>query len=607
MKEKGNISINTENILPIIKKWLYSDKDIFLREVISNSIDAITKHKKVVSMDEGQAPDNYRIDVKVNKKNKTITISDNGIGMTADEVKKYINQIAFSGAVDFFEKYKDKSDAQDQIIGHFGLGFYSIYMVAEYAELQTKSYLENEEAVYWKSDGTSGYEIEAGTRKSHGTDLILHINSDKENKDLVNLWKVREILEKYCKFLPIEIYLSEEGAKKDKEEEEKPINNTSPLWLKDPKDCTDEEYKDFYREVFHDFKEPLFWIHLNMDYPVSLRGIVYFPKMTTEYNVMEGQIRLYSNQVYVADNIKEVIPEFLLLLKGVIDCPDLPLNVSRSFLQQDGYSSKIAGHITKKVSDKLKEIHKKEKDEYYKYWDDINVFVKYGCLKEEKFYDRVKNDIVYKDIYGNYHSLEDYKKGLAEKKQKDDVIYYVNDQKKQSQYVEIFKQEDFNAVILDNVLDPHFISFIESKISGTSFESIDSGIKNVMEKEEKVEGFDSVKTYFEELLKEKNVSVELKSLKTSDLSAVITINEYENRMQGMQMLYGVDMPQSNTLVLNIENSAIKNFDNIDQEDKKKDRALYIYQLAMLAAGKLEGDDLRDFLLENNKMLTMKEE
>ena len=605
MKEKGNISINTENILPIIKKWLYSDKDIFLREVVSNAIDAVTKHKKVSSLGESEQPEKYRIDVKVNKKNKTVTVSDNGIGMTFDEVKQYINQIAFSGAIDFFEKYKDKTDATDQIIGHFGLGFYSVFMVSEYVEIQTKSYIESEQPVYWKSDGTSGYEMSEGTRQSHGTDIIMHINSDKENKDLVNVWKMREILDKYCKFLPVEIYLSEEGVKKDKEgedaSEEKPVNNTSPLWLKDAKDCTDEEYKAFYREVFRDFKEPLFWIHLKMDYPVNLRGILYFPKLTNEYNTLEGKIQLYCNQVYVADNIKEVIPEYLLLLKGVIDCPDLPLNVSRSFLQNDGYSGKIAGHISKKVSDKLKQLYKSDAEQYYKYWDDINIFVKYGCLKEEKFYDKVKDIIVYKDIYDKHHTLEQYRKINEEKKHKD-VIYYVSDMQKQAQYINIFKEHQQNAVILDNILDSHFLTFIESNNPGTSFMSIDSGIKDVLAEEGATEGFDDIKKFFLELLKDKKVSVEVEALKSSDVSAVIISDEYESRMKNMQTVYGMEFPTSNTLVLNTQHPVISKLAAMKDERKKSDIALYIYQLAMLSAGKLEKEDMTDFLKRNNEML-----
>ncbi|HQO69252.1 MAG TPA: molecular chaperone HtpG [Clostridia bacterium] len=601
MNEKGNISINTENILPIIKKWLYSDKDIFLREVVSNAIDAITKHKKVASLGESAKPERYRVDVKVNKKDKTITVSDNGIGMTFEEVKQYINQIAFSGAIDFFEKYKDKTDAQDQIIGHFGLGFYSVFMVSDFVEIQTRSFVESEKPVYWKSDGASGYEMSEGSRQTHGTDVILHINSDKENKDLVNVWKMREILEKYCRFLPVEIYLSEDGAKKDDKQEEKPVNNTSPLWLKDAKECTDEQYKEFYKEVFHDFKEPLFWIHLKMDYPVNLRGILYFPKLTNEYNTLEGKIQLYCNQVYVADNIKEVIPEFLLLLKGVIDCPDLPLNVSRSFLQNDGYSGKIAGHISKKVSDKLKQLYKDDAEQYSKYWDDINIFVKYGCLKEEKFYDKVKDCIIYKDIYGKYHTLDQYKKAVEDKKQKD-KIYYVTDMQKQAQYINMFKEHELNAVILDNILDSHFISFIESKNQGTSFMGIDSGIKDVLGEDSKTEGFDDVKKFFEDLLKEKNVAVEIQSLKASDVSAVITANEYENRMKSMQTMYGMDLPSTNTLVLNIQNPVVKKLAAIEDEQKKKDVAIYVYQLAMLAAGKLEKEDMTDFLRRNNEML-----
>jgi molecular chaperone HtpG len=602
MNEKGNISINTENILPIIKKWLYSDKDIFLREVVSNAVDAITKHKKVAAIGEDEAAPKYRVDVKVNKKENIITVSDNGIGMTFDDVKQYINQIAFSGAIDFFEKYKDKTDAKDQIIGHFGLGFYSVFMVSENVEIETKSYIKTEGAVHWQSDGVSGFEMTEGKRDSHGTDIILHINSDKENKELMNVWKLREILEKYCKFLPYEIYLSEEGAKKDGDD--KPINNISPLWLKDAKDCTDEEYKKFYTDVFHDYREPLFWIHLKMDYPINLHGILYFPKLTNDYNTMEGKIQLYCNQVYVADNIKEVIPEYLLLLKGVIDCPDLPLNVSRSFLQNDGYSTKISGHISKKVSDKLKQLYKSDAQQYYKYWDDINLFVKYGCLKEDKFYDKVKECIVYKDLYGKHYTFDEYRK-LAEDKDKrfKDKIFYVSDQKTQAQYMNMFKEHELNAVILDNVLDPHFISFIESKNSGVTFESIDSAIKDVLGTDEKVEGFDGVKKYFEDLLKDNKVTVELKAMKATDVSGVITANEYENRMKGMQSIYGsMDLPMSNTLVLNTENPSVKKLAAMEDGDKKKDIAMYIYQLAMLTAGKLEKDGMSDFIKRINEML-----
>ncbi|HNZ41256.1 MAG TPA: hypothetical protein PKJ65_05160 [Clostridia bacterium] len=396
-----------------------------------------------------------------------------------------------------------------------------------------------------------------------------------------------------------------EQEKKDKEgedaSEEKPVNNTSPLWLKDAKDCTDEEYKAFYREVFRDFKEPLFWIHLKMDYPVNLRGILYFPKLTNEYNTLEGKIQLYCNQVYVADNIKEVIPEYLLLLKGVIDCPDLPLNVSRSFLQNDGYSGKIAGHISKKVSDKLKQLYKSDAEQYYKYWDDINIFVKYGCLKEEKFYDKVKDIIVYKDIYDKHHTLEQYRKINEEKKHKD-VIYYVSDMQKQAQYINIFKEHQQNAVILDNILDSHFLTFIESNNPGTSFMSIDSGIKDVLAEEGATEGFDDIKKFFLELLKDKKVSVEVEALKSSDVSAVIISDEYESRMKNMQTMYGMEFPSSNTLVLNTQHPVISKLAAMKDERKKSDIAIYIYQLAMLSAGKLEKEDMTDFLKRNNEML-----
>ena len=488
--KQGSISIDTENIFPIIKKWLYSDKDIFIRELISNGCDAVSKHKRLVALGEVNSDDKpYKITVAVSKKNKTLEFSDNGIGMTADEIDKYINQVAFSGAEDFFNKYKDKMEESNDIIGHFGLGFYSAFMVSSNVEIDTLSYLEGAKPIRWQSADGMQFEItEDGTRTERGTTITLTLAEDSE--EFLDEYNLRSIITKYCSFLPVEIYLEntdrlEEEAKKKAEEENKksedgsddktseetkdevkpmPLNDTNPLWLKSPKDCTDEEYIKFYQQVFNVFDEPLFWIHLNVDYPFNLKGILYFPKLRNEFELVEGKVKLYNNQVFVADNIKEVIPEFLLLLKGVIDCPDLPLNVSRSFLQNDRDVSKISKHIVKKVADKLKSLCKNEREKYEGFWDDIQIFIKYGCLKDESFYDKIKEYILYKDLDGKYITLTDYLEVAKDKHE--NKVFYVVDREQQSQYIKLFKEYGLNAVILDCTIDNNFITFLEYKEHG---------------------------------------------------------------------------------------------------------------------------------------------
>lgn len=609
---KGNISVNSENIFPVIKKWLYSDKDIFIRELVSNACDAITKMKKLVSFGEAviEGEPYYKIDIVCDKENKTLTISDNGIGMTAEEIDKYITQIAFSGASDFLEKYKDNTDDSSQIIGHFGLGFYSAFMAAESVEIDTLSYTDGASAAKWICDGGMEYELTDGTRTSRGTTITLHIAEDSE--EFLDMMKLRSVLMKYCSFLPVEIYLTDanEQPKELKEGEEpetpKPINDTTPLWMKKPSECTDEDYKQFYTKVFGVFNEPLFWIHLNVDYPFNLKGILYFPKINHEFAMNEGQIKLYNNQVFVADNVKEVIPEFLMLLKGVIDCPDLPLNVSRSFLQNDGYVNKISAHITKKVSDKLTDIFKKDRESYNSYWDDINVFIKYGCMRDEKFYDKVKDIIIYKDIDGNYITLEDY---TAEKENKD--IYYASDEKQQAQYIKLLKENGQNAVILPTMMDTHFISFIEMKNPEYKFKRIDSGISDLLK--DSSEGDTSADEKLTEIFKKElandTLKVEVQSLKNAEIPAIILLSEQSRRMREMYKSYGQDMAymadmfkDEFTLVLNRNNVMINSIEKLNDDDKKI-VCEHIYDLAMMSNKPLDSEQMTKFIERSNKLLS----
>ena len=620
---KGNISVDSENLFPIIKKWLYSDKDIFLRELVSNGCDAVTKLKKLASIGEAQIDENekFKVTVSIFKDAKKLVISDNGIGMTAEEIDKYINQIAFSGASDFLSKYKEEDDKGSQIIGHFGLGFYSAFMVADSVEIDSLSYQDGAKAAKWTCDGSMEFDLTDGDRTERGTTITLNIAEDSE--EFLEESTIRQILHKYCAFLPIEIYVEvpedkhedhcDCGHDHDHEHEDdtpsepKPINNTTPLWMKKPSECTDEEYKEFYRNVFMDFNEPLFWIHLNVDYPFNLKGILYFPKINHEFAGQEGQIKLYNNQVFVADNVKEVIPEFLMLLKGVIDCPDLPLNVSRSFLQNDGYVKKISSHITKKVADKLTSIYNNERENYEKYWDYINIFIKYGCLRDEKFYEKVKDVIIYKDIDGKYLTLDEYLDGKEEKD-----VYYVSDPQTQSQYINMFKNQGLNAVVLPSMMDTHFISLVEMKQTGVKFKRIDSAINDISDNTEKD---DSTKEQEEKLIekfkneiKDDTLKIEVQSLKDDSIPAVILLGEQSRLMQEMYKAYGQQMAvmadmfhDEFTLVLNSNNSLIKKIDTLNDEDANL-VIDHIYDLAKISHSPLPAEQMTKFIERSNKLL-----
>ena len=638
--KQGSISIDTENIFPIIKKWLYSDKDIFIRELISNGCDAVSKHKRLVALGETDGDDKpYKITVAVSKKNKTLSFSDNGIGMTADEIDKYINQVAFSGAEDFFNKYKDKMEESNDIIGHFGLGFYSAFMVSSNVEIDTLSFASGAKPIKWQSADGMQFEItEDGTRTERGTTIILTLAEDSE--EFLDEYHLRSIIKKYCSFLPVEIYVEntdklEEEAKKKAEEAAKkaqegadnetseeepkeeiksvPLNDTNPLWLKSPKDCTDEEYIKFYQQVFNVFDEPLFWIHLNVDYPFNLKGILYFPKLKNEFELVEGKVKLYNNQVFVADNIKEVIPEFLLLLKGVIDCPDLPLNVSRSFLQNDRDVSKISKHIVKKVADKLKSLCKNEREKYESFWDDIQVFIKYGCLKDEGFYDKIKEYILYKDLEGKYITLKDYLEYAKDKHE--NKVFYVVDKEQQSQYIKLFKEYDLNAVILDCTIDNNFITFLEYKESGVRFKRIDSDLSDVLkdkdeEKDEKAD--EEIVNFFKEKIGDRVQKYSVESLKKEDTPAVILISEESRRMMEMQsrfagLDYGFDLKEEKTLVINDRNPLIKKVLSLRDDETKKEAVdvicNQIVDLALLANKELGAEELDLFIKRSNELMS----
>ena len=638
--KQGSISIDTENIFPIIKKWLYSDKDIFIRELISNGCDAVSKHKRLVALGETDGDDKpYKITVAVSKKNKTLSFSDNGIGMTADEIDKYINQVAFSGAEDFFNKYKDKMEESNDIIGHFGLGFYSAFMVSSNVEIDTLSFASGAKPIKWQSADGMQFEItEDGTRTERGTTIILTLAEDSE--EFLDEYHLRSIIKKYCSFLPVEIYVEntdklEEEAKKKAEEAAKkaqegadnetseeepkeeikpvPLNDTNPLWLKSPKDCTDEEYIKFYQQVFNVFDEPLFWFHLNVDYPFNLKGILYFPKLKNEFELVEGKVKLYNNQVFVADNIKEVIPEFLLLLKGVIDCPDLPLNVSRSFLQNDRDVSKISKHIVKKVADKLKSLCKNEREKYESFWDDIQVFIKYGCLKDEGFYDKIKEYILYKDLDGKYITLKDYLEYAKDKHE--NKVFYVVDKEQQSQYIKLFKEYDLNAVILDCTIDNNFITFIEYKESGVRFKRIDSDLSDVLkdkdeEKDEKAD--EEIVNFFKEKIGDRVQKYSVESLKKEDTPAVILISEESRRMMEMQsrfagLDYGFDLKEEKTLVINDRNPLIKKVLSLRDDETKKEAVdvicNQIVDLALLANKELGAEELDLFIKRSNELMS----
>lgn len=614
MSKQGNLSIHSENIFPIIKKWLYSDHDIFVREIISNACDAILKFKKLCDMGETTDTLNLPFEVKVtvNEKEGTITVSDNGIGMTEQEVEKYITQIAFSGAEDFLNKYQDKMD-KDQIIGHFGLGFYSSFMVADTVEIDTLSYTGGE-AIHWNCDGGTTYELSEGKRTTRGTDIILHVN--EESKEFLNYYTLSSTIEKYCNFMPVPIYVidankEEEPAQEGETKEPTvptPVNDPVPLYTKKPSECTDEEYKAFYSKTFMDYNEPLFWIHLDMDYPFNLKGILYFPKLHNEYEMVEGKIKLYNNQVFVADNIKEVIPEFLLLLKGIIDCPDIPLNVSRSFLQNDGFVKKISDYITKKVADKLISLYKKELEHYEACWDSISPFVKYGCLREEKFADKMNDYILYKTIDDTYTTLKDYLEKV--KDTNENKVFYVSDKEKQAQYVSMFKENGMSAVYLNHPIDSSFISHAEMKNKDVHFMRIDSDISSALKQDNAA--IDTAKEeklgkLFGEILKQDKLKVKLESLKSATVPSMLLISEESRRMQEMMKLYGMDtanMPPSEaTLVLNENHPLITTLADKDLDAHTKDLVCHhLYDLALISNQTLSAEAMQAFLQRNNELL-----
>ena len=691
MAEKhGSLSINSENIFPIIKKWLYSDHDIFYRELVSNGCDAITKLKKLDVMGEYSLPEGYKPEIRVivNPEEKTLKFIDNGIGMTADEVEEYINQIAFSGATDFIEKYKDKSD-DNQIIGHFGLGFYSAFMVADEVHIDTLSFKEGAVPVHWECDGGTEFEMEDGTWNQVGTQITLFLNEDC--LQFCNEYKASEVIQKYCSFMPVEIFLSRENTPEtqtidenekldtdevletiqpekkedDKEEEEKPVrmkikkrpslmNDIHPLWTKNPSECSKEDYIEFYRKVFQDYKEPLFWIHLNMDYPFNLKGILYFPKINMEYESIEGTIKLYNNQVFIADNIKEVIPEFLMLLKGVIDCPDLPLNVSRSALQNDGFVKKISDYITKKVADKLAGMCKTDREEYEKYWDDISPFVKYGCLKDDKFCEKMTDYILFKNLDGKYMTLPDClevnkvdpdeaentavdengekveaevveeeassEEGEnSEEEKKEKTIYYATDLKVQSQYVNMFKQAKMDAVVLPDQIDQPFINQLEMKNEGIKFQRIDADLTDTFKAKTSKKAQEELEAQSEEIqklvrkaLKNEKLTVKIEKLKNKKVSSVLTISEQSRRMQDMMKMYamnGMDMGmfggEGETLVLNAGHPLVQYvLDHKDDKDNKNETLIceQLYDLAKLQQGPLDGEAMTKFVNRSNDIM-----
>lgn len=605
--KSGSISISTENIFPIIKKWLYSEKDIFLREIISNGSDAINKLKKLIAVGEADLPEEtcqWRLEVSLDKEAGTVTVHDNGIGMTEEEVYKYINQVAFSGVKDFMEKYRGKTD-DAQIIGHFGLGFYSAFMVADKVEIDTLSWQPGAEAVHWESETGMDYTVEPSDITERGTYITIHLAEDCQ--EYLDASRIKETVKKYFGFLPIELYFIDVGTDsvpQNESEAPKPINNTEPLWLKMPKDCTDEEYIQFYHEVFFDYHDPLFWIHLNTDYPFRLKGILYFPKLKGQYDSLEGTIKIYYNQVFVADNIKEILPEFLMLLKGTIDCPDLPLNVSRSFLQNDGYVNKISQHITKKIADKLCGLFHTERENYCKYWDDINPFVKYGCLKDEKFFDRVKDVLLFKLTDGTYQTLSDFT---------GDRIYYTDNPVQQAQYIKMFEDTGIEPAVLDGPIDTHFMQLMEYKNPGkVKFDRIDAGVSDKMKQEDPAASREDMDKLAEKLAPvfrqyagNDKLHVSVESMKT-EMAGILLLSEQSRRMQEMAKMYGdglgLPLDDDITLVLNGSNALVSSLGKMEDEETAGMICQQIYDLAKLAHQPLSAEELTRFLDRSGKIL-----
>ena len=602
MKREGNIKISSENMMPIIKKWLYSDKDIFLREIVANGIDAITKFKKLVDM--GEACDDgaeYCVKISVDKKNKTLTVEDNGIGMTDEEVENYITQIAFSGASDFLSKYEKAGG--DGIIGHFGLGFYSAYMVSDYVEIYTKSF-KNTPAVRWESDGNASYSIEETEKESRGTKIVMHIAASE--KEFIDENNIKNLVRKYCSFMPYNIYVSFKGDGKDE-----PLNSTVPLYSKNPKDCTEEDYKNFYRDTFMDYNEPMFWVHLNMDYPFNLKGILYFPKVKNKVELERGKVKLYCNQVFIADNIKEVIPEFLMLLNGVIDCPDIPLNVSRSFLQNDSQVQKISKHITKKVADKLISLFKNDREKYEKCWEDTATFIKFGCIKQNDFYDKVKDIIIYKNLDDKFVDFSELLKDSNNRdgddkkdgKTEPETIYYVSDRLQQAQYIKMFKEQGLDAILCDNFIDPHFLSFLEyHKPNEIKFVRIDADVAGALKTDGEAAEDSVLSDLFKNTLKNDKLTVKFENLKNSDVTAIIITDEYMRRYSEMGQIYGMsDGLIAQTMIVNLSNPIINKIKELNEE-KQKFVINYVYSLALLSFKKLEADELDKFVTSNLELL-----
>ena len=658
-KQQGSLSINSENIFPIIKKWLYSDHDIFFRELVSNGCDAITKLKKLDMIGEYSIPDDneFKIQVIANSKDKTLKFIDNGIGLTSEEVVEYITQIAFSGAEAFLEHYKDKTN-DDQIIGHFGLGFYSAFMVADKVTIDTLSYKEGAEPVFWECDGGTEYELSESSRTERGTEITLYLNEN--SLEFSNEYRAREVLKKYCSFVPVNVYLTNPDAEAkyeevnpddvkstdtvieevlhpaETEEIEKEdgtketveisperkmtkilarpvsISNPTPLWAKHPNECTEDEYKEFYRNVFHDYKEPLFWIHLNMDYPFNLKGILYFPKLNNQYDTLEGTIKLYNNQVFIADNIKEVIPEFLMLLKGVIDCPDLPLNVSRSALQNDGFVNKISEYISKKVADRLSGMCKTDKEEYEKFWDDLSPFIKFGCLKDEKFCEKMTDYILFKNLEGKFLTLPEYTENAKEGSK--DKVYYVTDEILQSQYINLFKEEEIDAVMLTHNIDSAFITHLEHKNEGIHFLRIDSDITEHLTEEGEVnqEDLKALEETFRKALGNDNLGIKLEKLKNKNISSMITSSEEGRRMQDMMKMYsmpgmGMDFGMfggSETLILNENNELVKYILNNKGSENVPMICSQLYDLALISHKQLSPEAMTAFISRSNEIMML---
>ena len=608
LNRKGGITVETAHIFPVIKKWLYSEKDIFLREIVSNACDAVTKLRRLASLGQYDGGDeSYRVDVTLDKNAKTLTVSDNGIGMSADELDRYICQIALSGALEFVEKYEGENK-NNGIIGHFGLGFYSSFMVSERVEVITKSYTDSP-AVYWNCNADGEFETSAGVRNSHGTTVVMHI-CDEEIAYLERE-KIEEILEKYCAFMPVEIYFSadDDAEKKADEEAPAPINDTTPLWLKNPSDCTEEEYKEFYHKVFHDWREPLFWIHVNADYPLNFRGILYFPRITNEFESIEGQVKLYYNQVFVADNIKEVIPEYLLMLKGVLDCPELPLNVSRSYLQNNSYVSRVAAHITKKVADKLNSLCNIAREEYEKVWNDIRTFVEYACMRDRKFYDRVKDSLLLELTDGSFVTTAEYLENAKEKHE--NTIYYTSDKAAQAQYIAMFAKEDIRIAVCQKPLDAQFLSTLEMYDSTVKYLRIDASIASALKQDGEAVAKEGLVALFKKVSGNEELKVEFATLKDTGIPALITLSEESRRMDEMLKLYamnGMNMgmnsyPQEITLTLNISSPLISKLEAMEGE-KQEVTAAYLYGLAQLSQKKLSAQELQKFLADSYNVLEL---